>query len=42
MCDELCRSKEEEEEEEERQITSSGNSRIKRVLDCLATLGARN
>ena len=41
MCvDELCRFKEEEEEEEEgeRQIASSGNSCIKRVLDRLATL----
>ena len=38
VCDELCRLKEEEEEEGERQIVSSGDSRIKRVLDCLATL----
>ena len=40
MSDELCCLKEEEEEEEEgeRQIASSGDSRIKRVLDRLATL----
>ena len=42
VSDELCRLKEEEEEEEEeegeRQIVSSGDSHIKRVLDRLATL----
>ena len=40
VSDELFRLKEEEEEEEEdeRQIASSGDSRIKRVLDRLATL----
>ena len=38
VSDELCRLKEEEEEEGERQIASSGGSRIKRVLDRLATL----
>ena len=41
VSDELCRLKEEEEEEEEegeRQIASSGDSRIKCVLDRLATL----
>ena len=39
VSDELCRLKEEEEEEEgERQIASSGDSRINRVLDRLATL----
>ena len=37
VSDELCRFKEEE-EEEERQIVSSDDSRIKRVLDRLATL----
>ena len=37
MSDELCRFKEED-EEEERQIVSSGDSHIKRVLDRLATL----
>ena len=37
VSDELCRLKEEE-EEGERQIASSGDSRIKRVLDRLATL----
>ena len=36
VSDELCRLK--EEEEGERQIASSGDSRIKRVLDRLATL----
>ena len=36
VSDELCRLK--EEEEGERQIVSSGDSRIKRVLDRLATL----
>ena len=35
VSDELCRLKE---EEGERQIASSGDSRIKRVLDRLATL----
>ena len=35
VCDELCRFKE---EEGERQIVSSGDSRIKRVLDRLAIL----
>ena len=39
VSDELCCLKQEEEEEEgERQIASSGDSRIKRVLDRLATL----
>ena len=38
VSDELCRLKEEEEEEGERQIVSSGDSCIKRVLDRLATL----
>ena len=41
VSDELCRFKEEEEEEEEEgegQIVSLGDSRIKRVLDSLATL----
>ena len=38
MSNELCRFKKEEEEEGERQIMSSGDSCIKRVLDCLATL----
>ena len=40
VSDELCRFKEEEEEEEEGegQIVNSGDSRIKRVLDRLATL----
>ena len=36
VSDQLCRFK--EEEEGEGQIVSSGDSRIKRVLDCLATL----
>ena len=36
VSDELCRFK--EEEEGERQIVSLGDSRIKRVLDRLATL----
>ena len=38
VSNELCRFKEEEEEEGERQIVSLGDSRIKRVLDRLATL----
>ena len=38
VSDELCRFKEEEEEEGEGQIVSSGDSRIKCVLDRLATL----
>ena len=39
VSDELCRFKEEEEEEEEEErLVSSGDSRINRVLDRLATL----
>ena len=38
VSDELCRFKEEEEEEGEGQIVNSGDSRIKRVVDRLATL----
>ena len=38
VSNELCHFKEEEEEEGERQIVSLGDSRIKHVLDRLATL----